>query len=84
MAFGWRVLVPRRNALSSHETMTHDENLTAMAKTVMGVSGMTLNALAVITSMQEQIEWGFRIFSLTVGIAVGLMTIWSLLRKKPK
>lgn len=62
--------------------MTHDENLTVISKLAMGVSGMTLNALAVITSMQEQIEWGFRIFSLVVGITVGLLTIWSLLKKK--
>jgi len=62
--------------------MTHDENLTVLSKLAMGVSGMTLNALAVITSMQEQIEWGFRIFSLVVGITVGLLTIWSLLKKK--
>jgi len=64
--------------------MNHDENLTVLGKLVMGVSGMTLNALAVITSMQEQIEWGFRIFSLVIGITVGLLTIWSLLKKKPK
>jgi len=64
--------------------MTHDENLTVLSKLAMGVSGMTLNALAVITSMQEQIEWGFRIFSLVIGITVGLLTIWSLLKKKPK
>lgn len=62
--------------------MTHDENLTVLSKLAMGVSGMTLNALAVITSMQEQIEWGFRIFSLVVGITVGLLTVWSLLHKK--
>lgn len=64
--------------------MNHDENLTVLGKLVMGVSGMTLNALAVITSMQEQIEWGFRIFSLVIGITVGLLTIWSLLKKKTK
>jgi hypothetical protein len=64
--------------------MTHDENLTVLSKLAMGVSGMTLNALAVITSMQEQIEWGFRIFSLVIGITVGLLTIWSLLKKRPK
>jgi len=64
--------------------MNHDENLTVLGKLVMGASGMTINALAVITSMQEQIEWGFRIFSLVIGITVGLLTIWSLLKKKPK
>jgi len=64
--------------------MNHDENLTVLGKLVMGASGMAINALAVITSMQEQIEWGFRIFSLVIGIAVGLLTIWSLLKKKPK
>jgi hypothetical protein len=48
----------------------------------MGICGMTVNALAVLTSMQEQIEWGMRIFSLVVGITVGLLTIWSLLKKK--
>jgi hypothetical protein len=64
--------------------MNHDENLTVLGKLAMGVSGMTLNALAVITSMQEQIEWGFRIFSLVIGITVGLLTIWSLLKKRPK
>jgi len=60
----------------------NEDHLTIGSKIAMGICGMTVNALAVLTSMQEQIEWGFRIFSLVVGITVGLLTIWSLLRKK--
>ena len=60
----------------------NDDQLTVGSKLVMGICGTTVNALAVLTSMQEQIEWGMRIFSLVVGITVGLLTIWSLLKKK--
>ena len=60
----------------------NEDHLTVGSKIVMGICGTTVNALAVLTSMQEQIEWGMRIFSLVVGITVGLITIWSLLKKK--
>ena len=50
----------------------NEDHLTVGSKLVMGICGMTVNALAVLTSMQEQIEWGMRIFSLVVGITVGL------------
>jgi len=60
----------------------NEDHLTVGSKLVTGICGMTVNALAVLTSMQEQIEWGMRIFSLVVGITVGFLTIWSLLKKK--
>ena len=43
--------------------------------------GTTTPVLGVITSMQEQIEWGLRVASLVVGLLVGLLSIVSIVRK---
>jgi hypothetical protein len=43
--------------------------------------GTTTPVLGVITSMQEQIEWGLRVASLVVGLLVGLLSIVSIIRK---
>lgn len=37
--------------------------------------------LGVITSLQEQIEYGLRISGLVVGLVVGLLSLWQILRK---
>ena len=43
--------------------------------------GTTTPVLGVITSMQEQIEWGLRVASLVVGLLVGILSTVSLVRK---
>jgi hypothetical protein len=47
-----------------------------------GAVGTITPALGVITSMQEQIEWGMRITSLVIGIIVGLLSLRKLLKKR--
>ena len=46
-----------------------------------GVAGTVAPALGVITSFQEQLEWGLRMTSLTIGIVVGLLSLYKLLKK---
>ena len=46
-----------------------------------GVAGTVAPALGVITSFQEQLEWGLRMTSLTIGIVVGLLSLFRLIRK---
>ena len=46
-----------------------------------GVAGTVAPALGVITSFQEQLEWGIRMTSLTIGIIVGLLSLLKLLKK---
>jgi hypothetical protein len=46
-----------------------------------GVAGTVAPALGVITSFQEQLEWGLRMTSLTIGIVVGLLSLFRLLKK---
>ena len=47
-----------------------------------GIAGTVAPALGVITSFQEQLEWGMRMTSLTIGLVVGLLSLWNLLRKR--
>jgi hypothetical protein len=46
-----------------------------------GVAGTVAPALGVVTSFQEQLEWGLRMTSLTIGIVVGLLSLFRLLKK---
>ena len=46
-----------------------------------GVAGTVAPALGVITSFQEQLEWGLRMTSLTIGVIVGLISLFRLLKK---
>ena len=46
-----------------------------------GVAGTVAPALGVVTSFQEQLEWGLRMTSLTIGIVVGLISLFRLLKK---
>ena len=43
--------------------------------------GMTSPLLGLVTSYQEQIEWHLRFASLLVGLAVGIMSLVSMVRK---
>jgi len=47
-----------------------------------GDVGTITPGLGVITSMQEQVEWGLRITSLVIGIIVGLLSLRKLLKKR--
>lgn len=46
-----------------------------------GAVGIGANLLGVITSFQQELEWWLRISSLAVGLVVGLLTAWSIIRK---
>jgi hypothetical protein len=45
------------------------------------IVGIASPVLGVITSYQEQIEWHLRVASLVVGLAVGVMSLVSMLKK---
>ena len=45
-----------------------------------GIVGTVAPALGVITSFQEQLEWGLRMTSLGIGIIVGLLSLWKLIK----
>jgi hypothetical protein len=49
-----------------------------------GVIGIGTNIIALITSTQEHLEWGLRMFSLSVGIGVGILTACSLIKNLRK
>jgi hypothetical protein len=40
------------------------------------IIGITAPTLGLITSMQEQLEYGLRVASLVVGLIVGLLAVW--------
>ncbi len=43
--------------------------------------GIASPILVVITSLQEQVEWTLRVASLCVGLAVGIMSLVSMVKK---
>jgi uncharacterized membrane protein len=45
------------------------------------ILGMVSPLLGLVTSYQEQIEWHLRVASLLVGLAVGIMSLVSMVRK---
>lgn len=45
------------------------------------LSGTVAPILGVITSLQEQIEYGLRISGLVVGLVVGLLSLWQIIKK---
>ncbi len=57
--------------------MTHDP----LHDFSLGLIGTSAPVLGVVASWQEHLEWGLRIASLLVGITVGVVTIFSLLRR---
>jgi hypothetical protein len=46
-----------------------------------GFIGTIAPAVGFVTSFQEQLEWGMRMTSLTIGILVGILSLVKLLRK---
>lgn len=61
--------------------MRDSENIGILCK---GVIGVGMNILAVITSLQEDIEWISRMLSLWVGTAAGILTCYYLIRNRKK
>ena len=47
-----------------------------------GIVGSVVPVLGRVTSLQEQVEWGMRVTSLGIGIIVGLISAWQLLKKR--
>ena len=47
-----------------------------------GIIGSVVPVLGLVTSLQEQIEWGMRITSLGIGIIVGLISAYQLLKRR--
>ena len=45
------------------------------------VLGMASPLVGLVTSYQEQIEWHLRVASLLVGLAIGIMSLVSMVRK---
>lgn len=45
------------------------------------LAGTVAPILGVITSLQEQIEYGLRISGLIVGLVVGLLSLWQIIKK---
>lgn len=45
------------------------------------IVGIASPLVGVITSLQEQIEWTLRVSSLVVGLAVGVMSLVSMVKK---
>ena len=50
--------------------------------TIKGLGGLGAFILAQLTANLQTVEWGLRMISLLVGIGVGLVTIWSILKGK--
>ena len=51
------------------------------SKVIDSLVGMTAPMLGLITSMQEQFEYWLRVGSLIVGIAVGIASLYRLVKK---
>jgi len=49
---------------------------------VNGLIGMASSTFAVLTTFQDQLEWGVRLTGGILGILVALITIWNLVKKK--
>ena len=47
-----------------------------------GLIGTAAPALGFVTSFQEQLEWGMRMTSLSIGIIVGVLSLAKLLKKR--
>jgi len=49
-----------------------------------GVAGLTGSTIAVIAPYQEYIQWFIQVLGGILGIAVAVLTLWNLIRKKNK
>jgi hypothetical protein len=63
--------------------MTHDHETLAHTLT-NGIIGAAASFLGVLTTFQEQLDWALRITGASIGILIGLITLYNLLKKKIK
>jgi type III secretory pathway component EscS len=49
---------------------------------INGVVGTLAPILGTITSLQEQLEWGMRILSLSIGIIVGVLSLIKFMKNR--
>lgn len=61
--------------------MNHEFHSTISTAT-NGIIGVLSSGFAVLTTFQEQFEWGVRVTGGFLGIVVACITIYNLLRKK--
>lgn len=52
-----------------------------VSRVLDGVIGVSAPLMGLITSLQEQVEYGLRVASLIVGLIVGLLALYSHLKK---
>lgn len=69
---------PRRVNDPPKTTMRHPIDIDYVTKAIVGIASPVLG---VITSFQQQIEWHLRVASLSVGLAVGVMSLVAMVRK---
>lgn len=50
-------------------------------RTLESVIGITAPVIGFITSVQEQVEYSLRITSLVIGILIGVISLYRLVRK---
>lgn len=55
-------------------------NQNHLPELLKGLFAVSVNALAVITSSMEHLEFGLRITSLVIGILVGILTAISIVK----
>lgn len=68
----------------SHFNNTTFELIDAKGAVVKGFVGTSAPFLAVLNSLQQDIEWALRIAGLLAGLAVSVLTIISFFKKKNK
>ncbi len=49
---------------------------TPVSRVLDSVVGVVAPTMGVITSLQEQVEYGLRVASLVVGLFVGMLAVW--------
>jgi hypothetical protein len=49
-----------------------------------GIIGTATTVLGVLTSFQEDLEFWLRVLSLLVGLSIGVVTLWNLIKAARK
>ena len=70
----------RRNR--PHQSSRQQMSADSARDAAHGIVGSVVPVLGLVTSLQEQVEWGMRVTSLGIGIIVGLISAWQLLKKR--
>jgi len=64
------------------KSMQHDHPY--LYNLLNGFIGMVASALGVISTFQEQLEYAVRMSGAVVGLIIGLITLWNLIKGKSK